>query len=71
VRRIIEVNYLFLEENFIKYSKFSAGACSLKNKNADLDNPNMYHSIDDLNGTKVEHLYDEIKQKEAGELIFY
>ena len=29
---------------------------------ADLGNPNVYHSIEDL---KQEHLYDEIKAKEA------
>lgn len=34
-----------------------------KNRDADLGNPNVYHSIEDLN--KVEHLYDEIKAKEA------
>lgn len=48
-----------------------AGAYSLKNRNADLGNPNVYHSIDELSedeARKVEHLYDEIKQKaESGE----
>lgn len=41
-----------------------------KNMNADLTNPNVYHSIDENN---EEHVYDEIKQKEGykdpGELI--
>lgn len=35
----------------------------MKNRDADLNNPNVYHSIEDL--PKVEHLYDEIKAKEA------
>lgn len=36
---------------------------SLKNKDADLGNPNLniYHSIDEVEGKKVEHVYDEIK----------
>nr|CAD7450125.1 unnamed protein product [Timema bartmani] len=40
---------------------------SLKNRDADAGNPNLnvYHSIDDLDDRKVEHLYDEIKQKEG------
>jgi hypothetical protein len=41
---------------------------STKNKEADAGNPNvnMYHSIEDLqDDRKVEHLYDEIKQKEG------
>lgn len=33
-----------------------------KNMNADLTNPNLYHSIDD---NSEEHVYDEIKQKEG------
>lgn len=33
-----------------------------KNLNADLTNPNLYHSIDD---NSEEHVYDEIKQKEG------
>jgi hypothetical protein len=33
-----------------------------KNLNADLTNPNVYHSIDEI--TK-DHVYDEIKQKES------
>jgi len=51
------------------YFRFS-GACALtfqhpisaKNWGADMNNPNLnvYQSVDD----KVEHLYDEIKQKE-------
>jgi hypothetical protein len=41
---------------------------STKNREADAGNPNvnMYHSIEDLrDDRKVEHLYDEIKQKEG------
>ena len=41
---------------------------SVKNKEADAGNPNVnvYHSIEDLHDDrKVEHLYDEIKQKEG------
>lgn len=43
-------------------------AASLKNKDADLGNPNVnvYHSIDEMDGKKAaEHLYDEIKQNNA------
>lgn len=39
-----------------------------KNRDADAGNPNLnvYHSIEDLqDDRKVEHLYDEIKQKEG------
>lgn len=36
---------------------------SLKNKDADLTNPNLYHCIDDDN--KLDHVYDEIKHKEG------
>ncbi|XP_037909252.1 protein draper isoform X3 [Hermetia illucens] len=36
---------------------------SEKNYNADLTNPNVYHSIDEA--SKEEHVYDEIKQKEG------
>lgn len=39
-----------------------------KNREADAGNPNVnvYHSIEDLqDDRKVEHLYDEIKQKEG------
>lgn len=46
---------------------------STKNREADAGNPNVnvYHSIEDLqDDRKVEHLYDEIKQKEGqGKLI--
>lgn len=35
----------------------------MKNRDADLTNPNIYHSIDD----KVDHVYDEIKQKDVKE----
>lgn len=36
----------------------------LKNRDADMGNPNLnvYHSIDETDGKKVEHVYDEIKQ---------
>lgn len=46
---------------------------SLKNKDADACNPNVnvYHSIEDLrDDKKVEHLYDEIKQKEGQEMEY-
>lgn len=32
---------------------------SLKNKDADATNPNIYHSLE-----KLDHVYDEIKQKD-------
>lgn len=35
----------------------------LKNKDADATNPNIYHSID--------HVYDEIKQKDGGGKNFF
>lgn len=40
----------------------------LKNRDADATNPNIYSSIE-----KLEHLYDEIKQKDVGEYkqVFY
>lgn len=36
----------------------------LKNRDADMGNPNLnvYHSIDEMDGKKIEHVYDEIKQ---------
>lgn len=36
----------------------------MKNRDADMGNPNLnvYHSIDEMDGKKVEHVYDEIKQ---------
>lgn len=37
----------------------------LKNKDADLFNPNLqnvYHTIDEMDPKKIEHVYDEIKQ---------
>lgn len=37
----------------------------LKNKDADATNPNIYHSID-----KLDHVYDEIKQKDIGKNLF-
>lgn len=43
---------------------------SLKNREADLNNPNIYHSLDDL---KSENLYDEIEDKKlaaAGKTLF-
>lgn len=42
---------------------------SLKNKDADLTNPNLYHCIDDDN--KLDHVYDEIKHKEGYGKSFY
>ncbi|CAH2071184.1 unnamed protein product, partial [Iphiclides podalirius] len=42
------------------YDPFS----SLKNKDADATNPNLYHCIDD---DKLDHVYDEIKHKEGYE----
>ena len=40
---------------------------SMKNKDADLANPNLnvYHSIDEMDSKKHEHVYDEIKQNNA------
>lgn len=46
---------------------------STKNREADAGNPNVnvYHSIEDLqDDRKVEHLYDEIKQKEGQDLEY-
>lgn len=34
---------------------------SLKNREADMTNPNIYHSIDE----KIDHVYDEIKQNDV------
>lgn len=39
---------------------------SVKNREADLTNPNIYHSIDE----KLDHVYDEIKQKDGKELEY-
>ncbi|KAL0115633.1 hypothetical protein PUN28_010860 [Cardiocondyla obscurior] len=41
----------------------------LKNRDADMGNPNLnvYHSIDENDGKKVEHVYDEIKQNNESE----
>lgn len=41
----------------------------LKNRDADMGNPNLnvYHSIDETDGKKVEHVYDEIKQNNEAE----
>lgn len=41
----------------------------LKNRDADMGNPNLnvYHSIDEMDGKKVEHVYDEIKQNNESE----
>lgn len=30
-----------------------------------MNNPNVYQSIDELDDRKIDHLYDEIKQKEG------
>lgn len=37
--------------------------CVLKNRDADATNPNIYHSIE-----KLDHVYDEIKQKDYKEI---
>lgn len=42
------------------YGMPSTSASSFKNMEADLNNPNIYHSLDDL---KSENLYDEIEDK--------
>uniref|UniRef100_V9IF37 Multiple epidermal growth factor-like domains protein 10 n=2 Tax=Apis cerana TaxID=7461 RepID=V9IF37_APICE len=44
--------------------KGSYNRYDLKNRDADMGNPNLnvYHSIDEMDGKKVEHVYDEIKQ---------
>lgn len=36
---------------------------SLKNKDADATNPNIYHSLE-----KLDHVYDEIKQKDVKDI---
>lgn len=36
---------------------------SMKNKDADMTNPNVYHCIDDEKD--IDHVYDEIKHKEG------
>ncbi|KAL4716618.1 hypothetical protein ACJJTC_008253 [Scirpophaga incertulas] len=46
------------------YDPFS----SLKNKDADANNPNLYHFIDD--DSKLDHVYDEIKHKEGYEMEY-
>lgn len=39
---------------------------SQKNRDADMNNPNFYQCIDDdFDEKKVDHLYDEIKQKDG------
>lgn len=38
---------------------------SQKNREADMNNPNFYQSIDEMDEKKIDHLYDEIKQKEG------
>lgn len=43
---------------------YGYGSTLLKNREADANNPNVYHSIEDL---KLEHVYDEIKGKETAE----
>jgi hypothetical protein len=42
------------------YGEPSSSMSSLKNREADLNNPNIYHSLDDI---KSENLYDEIEDK--------
>lgn len=42
------------------YGLPSTSMSSYKNKEADLNNPNIYHSLDDL---KSENVYDEIEDK--------
>lgn len=39
---------------------------SLKNRDADATNPNIYHSIG-----KLDHVYDEIKQKDVKDIGKY
>lgn len=44
---------------------------TMKNRDADVGNPNVYHSIDEMDNKKAaEHLYDEIKQNNNGELEY-
>lgn len=63
-KQIILINFFILT---------SSGAYGLqydlKNRDADLGNPNLnvYHSIDEMDGKKVEHVYDEIKQNNESE----
>lgn len=42
------------------YGLPSTSMSSYKNKEADMNNPNIYHSLDDL---KSENVYDEIEDK--------
>lgn len=53
------------------YGLPSTSASSFKNMEADLNNPNIYHSLDDL---KSENLYDEIEDKKlaaAGKILLH
>ena len=47
-------------------SAFNSELQALKNKDADSTNPNIYHSIE-----KLDHVYDEIKQKDVKDLGKY
>lgn len=49
---------------FLAYDPMS----SIKNKDADANNPNLYQYVED---NKLDHVYDEIKHKEGyGEHFF-
>ncbi|RZC34482.1 multiple epidermal growth factor-like domains protein 10, partial [Asbolus verrucosus] len=51
------------EEDFPSKGYGSDELQSLKNREADATNPNIYHSID-----KIDHVYDEIKQKDIKDI---
>lgn len=53
------------------YGIQSSSMSSFKNREADLGNPNIYNSLDDL---KSENVYDEIEDKKlaaAGKFLFF
>lgn len=69
-------NTMLIKNNFSRAINGAAGSSldafykedelrSLKNREADATNPNIYHSID-----KFDHVYDEIKQKENIEMEY-
>lgn len=53
------------------YNISSSCLSSLKNREADLNNPNIYNSLECLDDLKSENVYDEIEEKkltEAGKI---
>lgn len=54
------------------YNISSSCMSSLKNREADLNNPNIYNSLECLDDLKSENVYDEIEEKkltEAGKIF--